>query len=214
MIAHRSPAAPGRPTVLVLHGRGATERQLLPLLRAADRAAGLIAPRAEVPAAEGFSWCRRHASGIPCPQDLLRRADALGRWLDGVAGGERLPVVGYSSGGMMAMALAAVRPDLVEALALLRGAYPLPALLGRRGLRRMPVLVCEGDEDALLCASRSSAAIKLLRAAGARVETVRHHGVGHGLCLSDARQLRAWLARFSVDRHEAPQLAAARAQSA
>jgi hypothetical protein len=42
----------------------------------------------------------------------------------------------------------------------------------------------------------------------------RYPGVGHGFCLSDARDLRAWLARFPVDRHEAQPLAHARAQSA
>jgi phospholipase/carboxylesterase len=218
VIAHIAPAAPGRPTVLVLHGRGASNRQLLPLLRAADRSVGIIAPRGEVTAGHGFSWCRRHAMGVPCPQDLLRHAGALGRWLDGTLdgqGAERpLPVVGYSSGAIMAMALAALRPDLVAALALLRGVYPLPAVLAHHGLRGMPVLVSEGEEDDLLSASRCAAGIAILRAAGARVETVRYPGVGHGLCLSDARDLRAWLARFPVDRQGAPPLARAHAQSA
>jgi phospholipase/carboxylesterase len=218
VIAHITPAAPGRPTVLVLHGRGASNRQLLPLLRAADRCAGIIAPRGEVTVSSGFSWCRRHAVGVPCPQDLLHRAGVLGRWLARTLderGVERpLPVVGYSSGAMMATALAALRPDLVAALALLRGVYPLPAVLAHRGLHGMPVLVSEGEEDDLLSASRSAAGIAILRAAGARVETVRYPGVGHGLCLSDARDLRAWLARFPVDRHEAPPLARAHAQSA
>jgi phospholipase/carboxylesterase len=173
---------------------------------------GIIAPRAEVPTPKGFTWCRRHASGVPCPQDLFRRAGVLGRWLEGAAGG-RLPVVGYSSGALMAMALAALRPDLVEAMTLLRGAYPLPALLVHDGLAGMPVVVAEGEEDELLAAPRSAAGARRLRAAGARVEIDRHPGVGHGLCLSDARQLRAWLARLSVDRHEAPPRGA-RAQSA
>jgi len=195
---HFTPARPGRPTVLALHGRGGCERQLLGLLRAADRSLGVIAPRGQVAADEGYSWSRRYGVGMPIPADLRRRAGELGRWLDralpGLGVAAPLALVGYSNGAIMAVALAALRPDLVASLALLRGAYPLPWLSRERGLRGMPIRVHVGADDGLLPSARSAYGVRLLRAAGAEVEVTVHAGLGHGLGLADGRDLRAWLA--------------------
>jgi phospholipase/carboxylesterase len=200
MNVHFSPPKPGARTVLALHGRGGCERQLLPLLRAVDRSLGVLAPRGEVSAAPGSAWCRRHGVGIPCPQDLRARADGLGRWLDralpGLGLAPPLVVVGYSSGALMAAALAALRPDLVAGLALLRGAYPLPWLLREPGLGGTPVLASEGEADHLLSPAAFAAGVRIHRAAGARVRAARYPGAGHALCLSDVRDLRAWLSEL------------------
>lgn len=196
---HFSPAAPGRATLLALHGRGGGERQLLALCRAADRSLGILAPRGEVSSPPGHAWSRRHAPGMPCLRDLRERATALGCWLDGALVGlgvaPPLVVVGYSNGAIMGVALAGLRPDLVGALALLRGSYPLPGLLGEGVLRGTAMLASEGENDQLLSAGASAAGARLLCFAGARVQTVRHRGAGHGLCLADGRELRRWLSQ-------------------
>ena len=193
---------PGRPTVLVLHGRGADEGQLLGLLRAADRSCGVLAPRGQVSSPPGWTWCRRHAVGAPVPADLRRRAEALGSWLEATAGALGIPtplaVVGYSNGAMLALALAAARPELVGATALLRGAYPLPCLQGARGLWGKPILASAGAADELLAPAAFVAGVRLLRRLGARVETRVYPGLGHGLALADARELRAWLGGSAV----------------
>ena len=197
MIFHLAPARPGRPTVLALHGRGADEHQLLPLLRAADRSCGVLAPRGEVPCPPGWSWCRRHAVGMPVPCDLRRRTAALGRWLDGALGalGIRPPlaVVGYSNGAMLALALAATRRELVGPIALLRGAYPLACPPDAADLRGTRILASAGAADELLAPGVFTAGVELLRRRGAAVEARVYSGLGHGLGLADARELRAWL---------------------
>jgi len=196
---HFTPARPGRPTVLALHGRGGCERQLLPLCRAAGRSLGLLAPRGEVPTDTGHSWSRRYAVGMPCPRDLRLRAEALGDWLDralpGLGIAAPLHVVGYSNGAIMGAALAALRPDLVASLALLRGGYPLPWLLAEGGLCGLPVLASAGADDPLLRPASFGHGVRLLRRAGAQVTATVHPRLGHGLALTDARDLRGWLSR-------------------
>jgi phospholipase/carboxylesterase len=191
------PARPGRPTVLALHGRGAEEGQLLPLLRAADRSCGVLAPRGQVPCPPGWAWCRRHAVGMPVPSDLRRRAEALGDWLDQGLGTLGIPaplaVVGYSNGAMLAVTFAAARPELVGALALLRGAYPLPSLAARAGLAGTRILASAGAADELLSPDAFAAGVRQLRRLGANVDARVYPGLGHGLGLADAHELRRWL---------------------
>jgi phospholipase/carboxylesterase len=196
-------ASEGGPTVLLLHGRGSGERQLLPLLRGVDRRLGALAPRAPEPVGEGWSWFRRHGVGMPSPVSLRASSALLGEWLEDALArhdlGRRIVVIGYSSGGIMAVALAAARPDLVAALAVVRGSYPVPDLLAGDGLRGMPVLALAGGRDHLLSEAVLQAGLRTYRQAGALVEVQVHPCADHGLTASDARALRGWLPRVVID---------------
>ncbi len=154
-LVHRfEPAAPGSPTLLALHGRGGAEGDLQGLGDALGGGVGVLAPRGPEPQGGGFAWFRHHAIGVPELPSLEENLALVAAWLDAAVAehGLEAPLVavGFSNGGMMAGALAAVRPDLVGDVALLSSAYPLPAqtlahggLSGspgpRRGRARRPV---------------------------------------------------------------------------
>ena len=194
---HR-PAAPGRPTLLLLHGRGGGEGDLVPLADALDPGLGVLAPRgpdAQQPA--GFAWFLHRAIGVPVEESLDARLAEVGDWLAAaVAGYGTGPVVtvGFSNGGMMAGALLAARPDLVSAAALLSGAYPLPphvAALG--GLAGRRVHMAGGDADPFHPLETLAAGERSYAAAGALVERHVAPGAGHGITASQVEDLRAWL---------------------
>lgn len=192
------PAAAGRRTLLLLHGRESDERQLLPLLRASGPGLGALAPRGPEPCGAGWSWWRRLAVGVPAREDLRRRCHELSEWLEEacVRHGLSAPldVLGYSNGGVMALALVASRPDLIGAATLLRAAYPVPALCTGRGLAGARLLALGGDRDEMLPPRTFEAGVRLYRRAGAHISVHAFAGAGHAITPQDVRALRAWLA--------------------
>jgi predicted esterase len=78
----------------------------------------------------------------------------------------------------------------------------------------MPLLAAAGEDDHLLPIGTFAHGLRIYRAAGARVEYVRHPATGHALCLSDARELRGWLAQRSLTGHAGTASGAALATTA
>lgn len=195
---HR-PARPGRPTLLLLHGRGGSEGDLVALADAVDPGVGVLAPRgpdAQQPA--GFAWFLHRAIGIPVEESLDARLAEVGDWVAAAAaryGTGPLVAVGFSNGGMMAGALLAARPDLVTSAALLSGAYPLPAhVLALGGASGRRIIMAGGDADPFHTAETLDAGEASYTAAGAVVEKHLTPGAGHGITASQVDALRAWLA--------------------
>lgn len=195
---HR-PAAPGRPTLLLLHGRGGSEGDLVPLADAIDPGLGVLAPRGPDPQQPaGFAWFLHRAIGVPVEESFDARLAQIGDWLataEDRYGTGPVVAVGFSNGGMMAGALLAARPDLVSAAALLSSAYPLPAhITALGGLAGRRVHVAAGDADPFHPMETLEAGVRSYTAAGAEVERHVAPGAGHGITASQVDDLRAWLA--------------------
>jgi phospholipase/carboxylesterase len=194
-------AAPGRPTLLLLHGRGGREDDLVPLADLLGEGLGYLAPRGPDPEGPGFAWFRHHRVGVPVVESLDTRLAGTAEWLEGAAPPEGVVAVGFSNGGMMAGALAAARPDLVRAAGLLSSAYPLPAhVMALGGLRGTPVFIAAGDADPVHPLPVLQAGREAYEAAGARVTARLYPGVGHTVTLDEARDLAEWLRRAVVAR--------------
>lgn len=197
-LVHRLvPGDEGAPTLLVLHGRGGTELDLAGLGAVLGTGHGVLAPRGPEPEGAGFAWFRHRAIGVPVPESLDARLAEVAAWLEeataehGIA--RPMTAVGFSNGGMMAGALAAVRPDLVGDVALLSSAYPLPAhVLAAGGLAGRRVLVAGGDDDPFLPPPTAAAGVASYRDAGAEVTEVARPG-GHGIGDEEVGALRRWL---------------------
>jgi phospholipase/carboxylesterase len=197
LVAQHVPAAPGAPTLLVLHGRGGRETDLAGLGEALGGGVGVLAPRGPEVQEPGFAWFRNMGIGNPVRESLDLRLAELADWLGETAArlglATPLAAVGFSNGGMMAGALGAARPDLVDRVALLSSAYPLPAhIFALGGLAGHRVLAVGGEDDPFLPHEIAVAGVAAYRDAGAEVTDITRPG-GHGVGPQELEALRAFL---------------------
>jgi predicted esterase len=196
--AHRwVPPAPGdEKTLLLLHGTGGNEDDLLPLGRAIAPGAGQLSPRGRVLERGMPRFFRRLAEGVFDEADVVRRAGELADFVAHAAGRygfdpTGVTAVGFSNGANIAAALLLLRPETLAAAALFRAMVPLrpaqlPVLYGRR------VLISEGRTDPIVAAAEAESLASMLRGAGAEV-TLAWQDAGHGLVGADVDAARAWL---------------------
>lgn len=190
-------ARPGLPTLLLLHGTGGNEHDLLGLGRTLLPGAALLAPRGGVLENGMPRFFRRIATGIFDEADLRRRAVELADFVTAAAGAYGLDVgrviaVGYSNGANIASAAMLLRPRVLRGAALLRPMMPLheaaaPNLGGRR------VLLASGRRDPTVPPDHPERLAALLRAAGADV-TLHWSAAGHELVRQDVDAAADWLA--------------------
>jgi predicted esterase len=196
---HRAPRGEDPLSLLLLHGTGATEHDLLPL-------AGMLAPTARVLAPRGRvlehgmpRWFRRHAEGVFDLDDLVERAHELADWLDAAADTygldpTRLVAAGFSNGANIAGALLLLRPESLRAALLFAPMLPLePPVLP--DLRHVAVFVSAGRGDPICPPEQVERLAGLLTDAGAAVD-VRWHPGGHELAREHAEAGRDWLDRW------------------
>lgn len=186
-----------RPPLLLLHGTGGDERDLLPLGRAVAPGASLLSPRGKVLEGAAPRFFRRLAEGVFDEADLIRRTHELADFVEAARASHGLaaPIaLGFSNGANIAASLLLLRPEVLAGAALLRAMPPfrdMPAT----DLTGKPVLLLSGLMDPIMPAPASKALAERLAALGAAVE---HHALpaGHGLTQADIGRLEAWFARL------------------
>ena len=183
-------------TLLLLHGTGGNERDLIALGRELDPNAALLSPRGKVLENGMPRFFRRLAEGVFDLEDLKYRTNELADFI--AAAGEhygfatdQLVAVGYSNGANIAASMLLLRPEILGAAILFRAMVPLvpgklPDLLSVR------VWIGAGDQDPIVPASETKRLAELLRRAGADV-TIRFAKAGHGLTNDDLEVARPWL---------------------
>jgi phospholipase/carboxylesterase len=184
----------GRPPLLLLHGTGGDENDLLPLGRMISPGSALLSPRGKVLEGGMPRFFRRLAEGVFDEADVRRRANELADFVAEAreAYGLAAPVaVGFSNGANIAAAVLTLRPEALAGAVLLRAMVPLAdALAG--DLRGKGVLMLSGAADPIVPAGNASRLAAILTDAGADVE---HQAlpVGHGLSQADVTLAKAWL---------------------
>jgi phospholipase/carboxylesterase len=183
------------PPLLLLHGTGGDETDLLPLGRAVSPGASLLSPRGQVSERGHPRFFRRLAEGVFDEDDLRRRSGDLAGFVAEArqAYGLAAPIaLGVSNGANIAAALLLLHPDVLAGAALVRAMVPLrqpPAA----DLHGKPVLILSGAADPIVPADNARRLAAQLAAAGAAAD----HAVlpaGHGLGQGDVAALRRWLA--------------------
>src|SRR5689334_18914289 len=186
--------APGKPPILLLHGTGGDENDLLPLGRTIAPGAALLSPRGKVLEGGMPRFFRRLREGVFDEEDVRRRANELADFIEQAreAYGLAAPIaVGFSNGANIAAAVLQLRPEALAGAALLRAMVPLrdpPA----RGLSGKPILIVSGASDPIVPAENARRLASLLRAAGAAVEH-RMLPTGHGLSQTDVALTKTWI---------------------
>jgi predicted esterase len=192
----RPAAKPGAPTLLLLHGTGGNEHDLLPLAEQLSPAAGVLSPRGNVLERGMPRFFRRLAEGVFDIEDLRRRTDELADFVTASAhqygfAPQRVIAVGFSNGANIAGSLLLLRPKVLAGAILFRAMVPLEPDVPA-ALTGTPVLLSNGRRDPIVPGAQVERLAALLREAGANV-TVAWQPAGHELTQSDITDARAWL---------------------
>ena len=187
--------AQGAPTLLLLHGTGGDENDMLPLGGLAAGAA-LLSPRGKVLEGGMPRFFRRLAEGVFDVDDLKRRAAELADFVAAAAAHyrfdqSRVIAMGFSNGANIASGLMLVRPSVLKGAILFRAMVPfepdpLPSITGAT------VLISNGRIDPLVSPEETDRLARLLQRAGAGVE-VHWQPAGHQLMPSDFAVAKTWL---------------------
>jgi len=183
-------------TLLLLHGTGGNERDLIPLGRELDPNAALLSPRGKVLDHGMPRFFRRLAEGVFDIEDLKYRTDELADFVTAAAqhyglATDQLFAVGYSNGANIAASMLLLRPEITQRAILFRAMVPLiPETLPDLSSGR--AWIGAGDQDAIIPSSEVQRLVELLRLAGADV-TIRFFKAGHGLTNQDVVTAREWL---------------------
>jgi predicted esterase len=190
------PGAQPALTLLMLHGTGGNEGDLLPLAQALAPGAAILSPRGKVLERGMPRFFRRLAEGVFDLEDLQQRTHELADFLRNAARGyrfdpKRVVAVGFSNGANMAGSLLLLRPEVLGGAILFRAMVPivpekLPALAD------LPVLISNGERDPLVTREETARLGALLTSAGAAVTTI-WQPAGHELTGRDVDQAREWL---------------------
>lgn len=182
-------------TLVLLHGTGGSETDLLPL---ADRLlpnAAVIAPRGKVSENGMPRFFRRIQPGVFDTEDLIKRTQELGDFLQRSAAKykynpDRLIAVGYSNGANIAASILLLRPEILRAAVLFRPMVPL-CPVKRPNLDGVNVLVCAGRRDEIIAPEESTRLAELLHESRATVSLYWSES-GHGLTGSDIESAQKW----------------------
>jgi predicted esterase len=192
----------GAPTLLLLHGTGGNELDLVDLGTELSPSAALVSPRGRSPEGTVNRWFARFAPGVLDHEDVKRRAAELSRFVPAATAvhgrrPDQVWVVGFSNGANMAAATMLLYPNLFAGGVLIRPMLPLvpdttPDLGG------MPVYIASGLYDSVIPEGSAEKLVDLLGAAGAST-TVRWADAGHRFSGDEVREMRSWLDQVSSD---------------
>jgi phospholipase/carboxylesterase len=189
-------ASPDAPTLLLLHGTGGNEHDLLPLARIIAPAAGVLSPRGKVLERGMPRFFRRLAEGVFDIEDLKLRTADLADFVAAAAAhyefdARRVIAIGFSNGANIAASLLLLRPEVLARAILLRAMVPLiPDVMP--SLKKVSVLLSGGRRDPIVAAENTERLAAMLREAGAAVR-VAWQEAGHELTNDDVREAREWL---------------------
>jgi predicted esterase len=187
---------PGAVPLLLLHGTGGDENDLIPLGRTLGPGAPLLSPRGQVLENGMPRFFRRFAEQIFDEEDLKLRAELLAQFVVQARQQYRLgdvpPIaVGFSNGANIGAALLLLHPDTLSGGLLFRPTLPLvPDPLP--DLTNVPVLLAAARQDPYVAPSQTTALADVLRTAGAEV-TVSWSNAAHGLTPEDIQAGERWL---------------------
>ena len=192
-------------TLLLLHGTGGNERDLIPLGRQLDPNAALLSPRGKVLENGMPRFFRRLAEGVFDLEDLKYRTNELADFVTAAGkhygfATDQLVAVGYSNGANIAASMLLLRPEIIHRAILFRAMVPLiPDTLPDLSL--LHVWIGAGDQDPIIPPYEVQRLVELLRRAGADV-TIRFFNAGHGLTNDDLEAARDWLGALNKSTRE------------
>ncbi len=197
------PARDGSPslTLLLLHGTGGSESDLLNLGRELSPGAALLSPRGRVVENGMPRFFRRFAEGVFDVADLTEQTHALARFVEESSKAygfrsDRVVGVGYSNGANIAGSTLILRPGLLAGAILVRPMVPfMPERMP--DLWRKPILILAGTRDSLVPKEETERLAGFLKRAGADV-ALNWADATHAIAASEVAAAKGWVAaRFA-----------------
>lgn len=195
---HHFEAGTSSHTLLLLHGTGGNEHDLVPLAHQLASGAALLSPRGKVLENGAPRFFKRLAMGVFDEEDLKAQAADLARFVHDATrhyglDASKVYALGYSNGANIAAALMLLHPEVLAGAVLLRPVLPLevaplPDLTGKTAF------LAAGTQDAWSPVVRVQALADRLEQAGARVQLRWQQG-GHQLYPEELSAAQAWLAQ-------------------
>jgi phospholipase/carboxylesterase len=201
-LPERSEAA-RHPAIILLHGRGSDEEDLLGLAQEFDDRFLIISARApyEYPYG-GYTWFGQEASGLPNDAQFSEATQSLHQFIGDVVAGypvdpHRVILFGFSMGTIMSYTYALTHPGVVRAVAANSGYCPEDPRLPYRWaeLDGTEFFITHGTEDPVIPLAMARRTRDLFAANGARF-IYREYSVPHAISDEMVRDLTRWLAAF------------------
>lgn len=182
--------------LLLLHGTGGDEADLLPLGRELDPDATLLSPRGKVLENGAPRFFRRFAEGVFDEEDVVRRAHELADFVAAAAtrygfAQDRVTAVGYSNGANIAAAMLLLRPEAMASAVLFRAMVPL-SNPPQADLSGKSILISAGSHDPIIPLANAQQLAALLEARRAEVQFDVQRA-SHGLTPADLSVAQRWL---------------------
>jgi phospholipase/carboxylesterase len=196
--AEGNEASPG---LLLLHGRGADEEDLMGLEQALDPRLTIVSARAPYRLGPGFAWYGMYEIGKPDNDTFLSSLSELQTFVRGLPAAhnidpQRLYLMGFSQGAIMSAALALTIPEQVRGVIMHSGYVPTESALDVQpeGIKNKPFFVAHGKYDDVIPVTFGRDAEEYLSEAGARL-TYREYPIGHTISEESLYDLSEWLTR-------------------
>ena len=184
------------PTLLLLHGTGGDEQDLLPLGTELWPGAALLGVRGKVLENGMPRFFRRIAEGVFDVDDLKARTNELAEFIDVAAehygfDKRQLIAAGYSNGANIAASLILLHPHYLAAGVLFRAQVPfMPDIV--RNFTGLSIFIAAGVQDTIVPRNQTEQLAAILESGGADVSLFWHRG-GHELGNDDVAAAKAWL---------------------
>lgn len=184
------------PLVVLLHGRGSHEQEILSLAGVLPDGPAYAAVRAPIAEGGGYAWFANRGIGRPVAQSLRETMDWFRGWLDEAApAGRPVVLVGFSGGAAFAGGLLLDDPSRYAGAAVLYGTVPfdagVPTTPGR--LTGVPVLVAQGDADAVIPRELLDRTWEYVTGPSGATATAHRDASGHGLSPQALDVLADWV---------------------
>ncbi|WP_406636110.1 phospholipase [Pseudarthrobacter quantipunctorum] len=196
VVATAGSSDPAQPLVVLLHGRGSNEREIMGLAEHLPTGPAYAAVRAPIAEGGGYAWFRNRGIGRPVEESLTEAMAWFRSWLDAVApAGRPVVLVGFSGGAAFAGGLLLSDPQRFAGAAILYGTLPFDAgvPLSVARLTGVPVFVAQGERDRVIPADLLRRTWDYLLTESAAPAYARRDPGGHGITGETLAELGGWI---------------------
>jgi phospholipase/carboxylesterase/glyoxalase family protein len=184
-------------TLIVLHGTGGNENDLIGIGQAIAPGAAILSPRGNVLENGAPRFFRRISEGVFDPKEVRSRAEELGRFIRAAVvtyrlDPSRLYTLGYSNGANVAATMMLVEPGILQSAILFRPMVVYEPT-EKTELSGSAVFISAGRMDAIVPTASVERLVELFETAHAEV-TLKWQLGGHNLVPSEVREAADWLA--------------------